>query len=139
DSSAIQHLRNQLGLRLEGKVNGCPVLEASAGPGGRKRGEYYVNFQDPAGDPKDEPLVVNGKTWMKIGWTPYDAKAGFGWSGPNIGKSEIMLHRFFADGAGDVLQKSVIYDDYGNTDTLTFDVENGAYTVTVSIGWPSDN
>lgn len=139
DSSAIQHLRNQLGLRIEGKVNGCPVLEAAASPGARKRGEYYVNFQDPAGEPKADPLVVNGKTWMKVGWAPYDAKAGYGWSGPNIGKPEVMLYRYFGGGPGDELQKSVIYDDYGNTDTLAFDLENGKYTVTVSIGWPGDN
>lgn len=134
DTSALQHLRNQLGLRIEGKVNGCPVL-ASTSPGARKRGEYYVNFQDPAGDPKADPLVVNGRTWMKVGWAPYDAKAGLGWSGPNIGKPEIMLYRYLADAPVDDLQKSIIYDDYGRTNTFTFDIENGKYTVTVSIGW----
>ena len=33
------------------------------------------------------------------------------------------------------LQKSIIYDDYGRTDTFQWDIENGAYEVTVSIGW----
>ncbi len=133
DTSALQHLRNQLGLRLEGKVDGCPVLEASAASG-RKRGEYYVNFQDPTGEPKADPLVVDGHTWMKVGWSPYDAKAGHGWSGPNIGNGEIMLYRYLADAPVSELQKSVIYDDYGRTDTFAFDIENGKYTVTVSIG-----
>ena len=35
----------------------------------------------------------------------------------------------------DELQKSIIYDDYGRTDTFNWDIENGTYTVTVSIGW----
>ncbi len=134
DTSALQHLRNQLGLRIEGKINGCPVLESSA-PGGRKRGEYFLNFQDPAGEPKAEPLTVDGHTWMKIGWTPYDAKAGFGWSGPSIGKADVMLYQYLADAPVSELDKSVIYDDYGRTNTLSFDLENGSYDVTVGIGW----
>jgi hypothetical protein len=134
DAGALQHLRDQLGLRIEGKVDGCPVL-TSTSPGARKRGEYYINFQDPTGEPKADPLVVDGHTWMKVGWTPYDAKAGFGWSGPTIGDSKIMLYTFLVDAPVDDLQKSIIYDDYGRTDTLDFDIENGQYTVTVSIGW----
>jgi hypothetical protein len=134
DTSALQHLRDQLGLRIEGKVNGCPVL-ASTAPGSRKRGEYYVNFQDPNGDPKAAPLKVDGHDWLKIGWNPYDAKLGYGWSGPNIGKADIMLYQYLAGASVSELQKSIIYDDYGRTDTFTFDVENGKYAVTVSIGW----
>ena len=37
---------------------------------------------------------------MKVGWTAYDAKAGFGWSGPNIGKPDIMLYQYLADAPG---------------------------------------
>ncbi|MBX3193424.1 MAG: DUF4091 domain-containing protein [Labilithrix sp.] len=134
DTSALQHLRNQLGLRIEGKVNGCPVLASSA-PGGRKRGAYYVNFQDPAGEPSASPLTVDGHEWMKIGWNAYDPKLGYGWAGPNIGKPDVMLYQYLAGAPVSELQKSIIYDDYGRTDTFTFDIENGAYAVTVSIGW----
>jgi hypothetical protein len=134
DTSALQHLRNQLGLRIEGKVNGCPVL-ASTAPSGRKRGEYYVNFQDPAGEPKADPLVIDGHTWLKVGWAAYDPKAGLGWAGPNIGRNDIMLYTYLAGAPVNELQKSIIYDDYGRTDTFNFDLENGKYTVTVSIGF----
>lgn len=134
DTSALQHLRNQLGLRIENKVNGCPVL-ASTAPGARKRGEYYINFQDPAGEPKADPLVVDGHTWLKVGWSAYDQKAGLGWSGENIGKPNIMLYQYLADAPVNDLQRSIIYDDYGALDTFNFDIENGKYTVTVSIGW----
>jgi hypothetical protein len=135
DTSALQHLRNQLGLRLENKINGCPVLASSA-PSGRKRGEYWVNFQDPVGKPTADPLVVDGHTWMKIGWAAYDAAAGYGWSGPNIGKPEIMLYRYLDSAPVNELQRSIIYDDYGRTDNFAFDIENGKYTITVSIGMP---
>ena len=33
------------------------------------------------------------------------------------------------------LQKSIIYNDYGRTDTFNWDIENGKYQVTVSVGW----
>ncbi|HNI59121.1 MAG TPA: hypothetical protein PKW11_04185, partial [Pseudomonadota bacterium] len=29
----------------------------------------------------------------------------------------------------------IIYNDYGRTDTFNWDIENGRYKVTVSIGW----
>jgi hypothetical protein len=134
DASALQHLRDQLGLMLEGKVNGCPVLDSKP-PGAHPRQAYYFNFQDPAGEPKADPLVVDGHTWTKIGWEAYDPKKGYGWSGPNLGDPTIMLYQYLADATVSELQKSIIYDDYGRTDTFNWDIENGKYQVTVSIGW----
>ena len=46
-----------------------------------------------------------------------------------------MLYQYLADAPVDELQKSIIYDDYGRTDTFNWDIENGKYIVTVSIGW----
>jgi hypothetical protein len=134
DAGALQHLRDQLGLRLEGKVNGCPALDSTS-TGAHPRAEVYINFQDPTSDPKADPLVANGHTWSKIGWDAYDPKKGFGWAGPNIGKPDIMKYQYLADAPVDELQKSIIYDDYGRTDTFNFDIANGKYDVTVSIGW----
>lgn len=134
DASALQHLRDQLGLRLEGKVNGCPTL-TSTGPGAHPKGEVYINFQDPKGEPKAEPLVVSGHTWQKIGWDAYDAKKGYGWAGPFIGQPDIMKYQYLSDAPVDELQKSIIFDDYGRTDTFSYDIESGKYDVTVSIGW----
>ncbi len=134
DAAALQHLRNQLGLLLEKKVDGCPLLQSTA-PGGKKKGEYYVNFQDPAGDPKADPLVVDGKTYLKIGWNAYDPKLGFGWSGPFIGNATVMKYQYLPSAPVNELQRSIIYNDNGRTDTFNFDIENGKYAVTVSIGW----
>jgi hypothetical protein len=138
DTSAFKHLRDQLGAMLGGEVDGCPKLESKL-PGAHKRAPYYINFQDPQSDPKASPLVVNGHTWEKIGWEAYDKTKGYGWSGPNIGNATIMLYAYQGDATGNELQKSVIYDDYGRTDTFNFDIENGKYDVTVGIGWNNGN
>jgi hypothetical protein len=137
DASALQNLRNQLGRKLEGAVDGWPVLDSKP-PGAHPREAYYLNFQDPAGEPKADPLVASGHTWTKIGWSAYDAAKGFGWAGENIGKADIMLYRYLGDASVDELQKSIIYDDYGRTDTFSWDIENGTYEVTVSIGWADE-
>lgn len=134
DSSGLKHLRDELGAYLEKQRDGCPKLSV-ASTSVHPRGPYYLNFQDPKGQPTASPLNVDGHEWQKIGWSAYDAKAGFGWAGPNIGKSDIMLYQYLADAPVNELQKSVIYDDYGRTDTFNWDLENGKYTVTVSIGW----
>lgn len=133
DASALQHLRNELGAYLGGERNGCPVLDSKP-PGAHPRAAYYINFQDPAGEPSASPLSVNGQDWLKIGWDGYDAAAGYGWSGPYIGDPSIMLYAY-ADAPVDELQRSIIYNDYGRTDTFNWDIENGRYAVTVSIGW----
>ena len=134
DAGALQNLRNQLGLKLEGKVNGWPVLDSKPA-GAHARNPYYLNFQDPSGEPKASPLIVDGKEWQKIGWSAYDAKLGMGWSGPFIGDPKIMLYSYAA-AAPNELQKSIIYNDYGRIDTFNWDIENGRYKVTVSIGFP---
>jgi hypothetical protein len=133
DASALQNLRNQLGLKIEGKVNGYPTLDSKP-PGAHPSGSYFLNFQDPAGQPTANPLIVNGQQWLKIGWNAYDAKLGYGWAGPNVGDPKIMLYQYVA-GAQNELQSSVIYDDYGRIDTFNWDIANGRYKVTVSIGW----
>jgi hypothetical protein len=133
DASALKHLRDQLGAMLEGKANGCPVLDSKP-PGAHPRASYWIDFQDPAGDPK-ATLTDGGHDWLKIGWDAYDAKKGFGWSGPYIGDPTIMKYQYLADAPVSEEQRSVIYDDYGRTDTFDWDIENGRYVVTVSIGW----
>jgi hypothetical protein len=138
DSAALKHLRDQIGSMIEGRVNGFPVLDSTP-PGSHPRAAYYINFQDPAGKPLASPLVVNGHEWQKIGWEGYDVKRGYGWSGANIGDPSIMLYHYFSDAPVDELQRSVIYDDWGRTNTFNWDIENGRYEVTVSIGWYDGN
>ncbi|MEZ4442930.1 MAG: DUF4091 domain-containing protein [Polyangiaceae bacterium] len=134
DTSALKELRDQLGLMLEGAVNGCPQLESHA-PGAHPRAAYYINFQDPSGEPSATPLNVGGHEWIKLGWSPYDVDAGYGWAGPHVGDDSIMLYQYLDGASVDETQKSIIYNDYGRTDTFNWDIEGGAYRVTVSIGW----
>jgi hypothetical protein len=134
DAAALKHLRDELGAYLGGEVNGCPTLDSTS-VGAHPRGTYAVNFQDPSGEPTASPLTVDGLEWLKIGFEPYDPTKGYGWSGPFVGDPTIMLYAYQADAPVSELQKSIIYDDYGRTDTFSWDIENGAYAVEVSIGW----
>lgn len=134
DAAAFLHLRDELGYYLEGLRDGCPLLDSKP-EGAHPRATYRINFQDPAGEPSASPLVVEGQEWLKIGWEAYDAKKGYGWSGPYIGDPSIMLYQYLADAPVDELRRSIMYDDYGRTDTFNWDIENGKYQVTVSIGW----
>ena len=134
ESEFFPKVRDELGRMLEGGVNGCPVLDSQP-PGAHPRAEYYINFQDPAGPPLESPLVVDGHEWLKIGWEGYDAGAGYGWSGPFIGDPSIMLYQYLSDAPVSELSRSIIYNDYGRTDTFNWDIENGRYEVTVSIGF----
>lgn len=138
DASALKHLRDELGLFIEGAVNGCPTLQSTA-PGSHPRATYRLNFQDPAGQPSASPLTIGGEEWIKIGWEAYDVDAGFGWAGPHIGDDSIMLYQYLEGASVDELQRSIIYNDYGRTDTFNWDIENGAYIVTVSVGWDGNS
>jgi len=134
DTSALKHLRDELGFFLEGQRDGCPLLDSTL-PGVHPRAAYYLNFQDPAGEPAADPLVVDGHEWLKIGWDAYDADAGYGWSGPHIGDPAIMLYQYLGGAAVSELERSIIYNDYGRTDTFSWDLEGGLYRVEVGIGW----
>ncbi|MFO0616945.1 MAG: DUF4091 domain-containing protein [Polyangiaceae bacterium] len=132
DTSALKHLRDQLGAFLGKEVNGCPKLESTS-TSAHPKAPYYINFQDPAGQP-DAP-TQDGQAYLKIGWEAYDAKKGYGWSGPYIGDPTIMKFQYLSDAPVDELQRSIIFNDYGRTDTFNWDIEPGTYDVTVSIGW----
>jgi hypothetical protein len=134
DTSALKHLRDELGFYLEGQRDGCPLLDSTL-PGVHPRAAYYLNFQDPAGEPSADPLTVEGHEWLKIGWDAYDADAGYGWSGPYIGDPAIMLYQYLGGAAVSELERSIVYNDYGRTDTFSWDIESGLYRVEVGIGW----
>ncbi len=93
-------------------------------------GNYYINFQDVTGEPSADPLLVNGKTYIKIGWNEYDRGLGYGWVG---GMAQVM-YRYLSSGPNE-LQKSILYDDWGRQKTFEFDLPPGTYSVTVSVGW----
>ncbi len=68
---------------------------------------------------------------MKIGWQPYGTALGYGWYGD-------FTQAFYAyvPSGPNPLQRSILYDDFGRIKTFEFDLPNGTYDVTVSVGWP---
>jgi hypothetical protein len=134
NSEFLYNLRRLIGLKNGGEIATLPDLRPPAshpraqGP----PGNYYINFQDPNSEPEAEPLMVNGKAYMKVGWNEYEADPalGYGW----YGDMAHVEYRYLDSGPNE-LQKSVIYDDWGRQKTFEFDLPNGVYDVTVSVGW----
>ena len=135
DPDALMALRYELGRYIEGSRSTLPVLQVSGGV--HPKGKYYVNFQDLAGSPAADPLVHDGKTYLKVGWEAYDAKKGYGWSGENIGKPAIALSGYDDVSGFSEVQKSYVYDDYGRPNLFEFALDPGKYTVTVGVGRPA--
>ena len=131
---ALMALRHELGLYIEGSRPDLPTLEAENDL--HPRGEYYLNFQDPQGEPSEDPLVVEGKTYMKIGWGAYDEDLGYGWYGEYVDNSGIALYGYDDTTGYSEVAKSYLYDDYGRDNLFEFALENGRYEVTVAVGRP---
>lgn len=129
----LADLRRLIGLKLGGEIAAIPDITP---PPTHPRavgqpGNYYINFQDPTGEPLTTPLVVAGKTYMKIGAADYSAVDGYGWySSPDAN----WMTQWLGSGPN-VLQRSILYSDWGRPATFEFDLPNGAYNVTVSVGW----
>jgi hypothetical protein len=128
----IYNLRKLIGLKNGGEITTVPDITP---PGTHPRslgkaGNYYINFQDPSGQPAANPLIVNGNTFMKIGWNPWNDTAGYGW----FGDLSHVKYDYLSAGPNE-LQKSIIYCDWGRLKTFEFALPDGTYDVTVSVGW----
>jgi hypothetical protein len=136
DSNFMYNLRRLIGLKLSGEISNIPEIipEADNPRSNETPGNYYLNFQNPEGQPEAEPLVVNGKTYQKIGWQQYDSELGYGW----FGDLTHTKYQYLQD-APNELQASIIYDDWGREKTFEYDLPNGTYNVTVSAGWQGRN
>ncbi len=134
DPDALMTLRHELGRYLEGSRDTLPVLEVESI---RPRGAYYINFQDPGGEPGAEPLVIDGDTYLKVGWGAYDAALGYGWAGEFIDDPSIALYGYDEVEGYDERQRSYVYDDYGRDNLFEFALAPGTYAVTVGVGRPA--
>ncbi len=133
DGEFLYNLRRLIGLKVGGEIAEIPDIQPSA-THPRALGEpgnYYINFQDPTGQPSVNPLVVNGKTYMKIGASDYSSTDGFGWYSP----PSVHWMTAWLDSGPNVLQRSILYSDWGRPATWEFDLPNGKYNVTLSVGW----
>ncbi len=134
DADDVATLRRELGRYIEGSRDTLPLIEVESS---RPRGSYYINFQDPNGDPTADPLVVDGNTYLKIGWNAYDEDLGYGWYGEFVDDPGIALYGYDDVGGYNEAQKSYLYDDYGRDNLFEFDLENGTYNVTIGVGRPA--
>lgn len=134
DVDALMVLRHELGRYIEGSRDGLPVLETESDI--RPRGEYHINFQDPAGPPTADPLEIDGHTYLKVGWSAYDEQAGYGWYGEYVDNPSIALYGYDDVSGYSEAQKSYLYDDYGRDNLFEFALENGTYAVTIGVGRP---
>ena len=131
DPDAMMALRHALALYITGQRAEAPVLFID--DGGLAREPIYINFQNPTGQPTDDPLVVDGLTYQKVGWMAWDEQAGMGWFGERIADPKIALYGFDS-GNESVIERSYIYDDYGRENLFEIRVANGRYMVTVGAG-----
>ncbi len=131
----LYNLRRLIGLKNGGEIsvipdiNPPPTHPRAVGP----PGNYYINFQDPAGQPTANPLIVNGHTYLKIGGNDYaaDTSLGYGWYAP----PDVNWLTTYLSSGPNVLQRSILYSDWGRPATFEFDLPNGEYNVTLSVGW----
>ena len=135
DPDAFMTLRHELGRFIEGSRDTLPVLEADSEV--HPRGAYYLNFQDPSGPPTQDPLVVDGKTYVKIGWMSYDPKLGYGWYGEHVDDPAIAKYGYDDVSGYSEVERSYVYDDYGRDNLFEFALANGRYRVTIGLGRPA--
>ncbi|WP_163339076.1 glycoside hydrolase domain-containing protein [Desulfopila sp. IMCC35008] len=138
DSAFIYNLRKVIGQKLGGEIATIPNLTpSSVHP--RSEGapeDYYINFQNPTGEPTATPLIVNGNTYMKIGNSEYNTTDGYGW----IPAAEVPDSGFYAhwdqwiDPQPKELLGSSVIDSWGRHDVFEFDLPNGTYNVTAVAG-----
>eukprot|EP01104_Vermistella_antarctica_P006239 TRINITY_DN16962_c0_g1_i1.p1 TRINITY_DN16962_c0_g1~~TRINITY_DN16962_c0_g1_i1.p1 ORF type:complete len:955 (+),score=183.66 TRINITY_DN16962_c0_g1_i1:126-2867(+) len=138
--------KKELGRYIEGKTKTLPYAKLIV-EGGEDFDDFepiYMNFQGAPGldnhgggetRPDDSPLVVDGKTWTKVGWVEYSDSLGHGWTsvidGTSYVKYDYWLYASYSE-----LEKSVLYDNNGHEAVFVLDVPNGQYDVTISVGWP---
>jgi len=130
DDNEFMSLKWRLGQYIEGSLTEAPLYTVASS---RERGEYYINFQDPEGSPAASPLIIDGKEYIKIGWSEYNAEDAYGWVGGCVSTTRAMY--CYDDAAGfNELQKSALYDDYGKINLFEFDLSAGKYAVTIGAG-----
>jgi len=134
NSEFLYNLRRLIGLKNGNEITSIPDIQV---PSEGTPGNHHINFQDPAGDPTADPLVADGKEYMKIGVNAYDETLGYGW----FGATENFKTNY--DPWGDEtneLKRSYAYDDYAhNPNTFQFDLPNGTYNVEICVGSPRQN
>jgi hypothetical protein len=138
DSELLYNLRRLIGLKIGGEISIMPDIapRSTHSRSDGLPGNYYINFQDPAGQPTG-PVVYNGHTYMKIGNALYNAAAGYGWYRSADVPPADFYHNYdeWFDAQPTALLRSSIIDDWGRDHVFEFDLPDGVYDVTVGVGY----
>ena len=138
DGEMMYNLRRLVGLKIGGEIPAIPELvPPSAHPrADGAPGSYYLNFQDPAGQPTGT-VTYNGHTYMKVGNALYSSAAGYGWyRSADVPPADLYAYydQWF-DVQPTILLRSSVIDDWGRDEVFEFDLPNGVYNVTVGVGY----
>ncbi len=149
NSEFMYNLRRLIGLFIGGESATIPDIvppvehpRAEGSPG-----DYYINFQDPDGEPTTtytEDTFGNGYThkyvtyagqdYLQTGTEEYDTSAGFGWLDDT---THFLTGRDPWGSETDERKITYAYDDYAHHPGIfEFDLPNGIYDVEVSVGTP---
>jgi hypothetical protein len=150
DGEFMYNLRRLIGEKLGGEITTIPDIHppASHPRSQGAPGNYYINFQNPLGSPATTSTQTdsvtgavyrfysfNGRNYFQIGTNNYDKAAGYGWYAP----PEVNWLTAWLESAPNPLQRSIVYSDWGRRATFEFDLPNGKYNVTASVGWQGGN
>jgi hypothetical protein len=138
DSEMIYNLRRLTGLKIGGEISAIPDIEPQCTHARSQGapGNYYINFQDPQGQPYGD-VVVDGHNYTKIGTGLYSSSAGYGW----LRAADVPQADFYTtydqwfDVQPQALLRSMVINDWGREDVFEYDLPNGVYNVTVGVGY----
>ncbi len=138
DGNMMYNLRRLIGYYLSGDIAAFPdiVPESKHPRADGVPGSYYINFQDPDGEPTGT-VTYGGHTYLKVGWDLYDSALGYGWMPaadvPDADFFESWDQWYEAEPSD--LMRSMLIEDYGRYNVFEFDLPNGVYNVTVGVGY----
>jgi hypothetical protein len=138
DSEMMYNLRRLIGLKIGGEIAAIPNIEplSSHPRADGVPGDYYLNFQDPGGEPTGT-VVYDNHEYMKVGNSLYDSGVGYGW----MRSSDVPPASFYNDFdqwfdvEPTALLRSSVIDDWGRDHVFEFDLPNGNYNVTIGVGY----
>lgn len=138
DGEMMYNLRRLIGLKIGGEISTIPDIEPNSthSRSNEQPGNYYINFQDPAGQPTGT-VTYNGHTYTKIGNALYSAAAGYGWYRAYDVPAANFYHHYdqWFDAQPTALLRSSLIDDWGREHVFEFDLPNGIYNVTAGVGY----
>lgn len=149
DDDFMYDLRRLIGLKIGGEIDVIPDNESEAThPRAEgEPGDYYINFQNPDGEPvttrtedtwstghPHKYVTLAGHEYLQVGIETYSEAAGLGWMEDT---THFLTGRDPWGEETDERKITYVYDDYAHHPAIfEFDLPNGTYSVEISVGTP---